>query len=139
GDRHRVDGELQSNAAIDFLAEVLVAKGFAGLVVDDAEAAAVAVDAIDLAVDAKRNVRGSDDERIGMIDVNTALDVLRAERVFEVARHESGRENVGEIARNEIAEDAFRGAALDRANVAIERRCFRFETIEFGVDRCIET
>src|SRR5205085_10100529 len=126
GNRHRIHGELQSNAAIDLLAEVLMTKRFARLVVDDAEARVVLIDAIDLPFDANGNAGGVDDERLGEF----VLEVTRAKVVCDELR---------EIARDEVAEDALRGVALDRADVAIERRRFRLESIELGVDGVVES
>ena len=67
-----------------------------------------------------------DDERLGEF----VLEVTRAKVVCDELR---------EIARDEVAEDALGGVALDRADVAIERRRFRLESIELGVDGVVES
>ena len=88
---HRIQRELQPHAAIDFLAEVFVARGLAAFVVDDAVAVRAGVDAVDGAVDAagRRRQLTLHHKRLGMI---RHLAVPRfSEAILEVLRTEAGR------------------------------------------------
>src|SRR6266850_1106106 len=93
-----VERELQAHAAINLLAEVFVARGLAAFVVDDAVAAGAGVDAVDPTFDMDPFHR-----RFALV-----LEFLRAEAV---------RAKVGDVAREEVAQDAPRRGAAHPARL----------------------
>src|SRR5947208_2648070 len=97
------------------------------------------IDPIDLSFDADRYAGRVDDERLLMVDVISAGGELLSKRVFEMPRAEVIRQQLAQIAGDEIAKDALRRFPLDRPNVAIERWRLGLEAVELGVDRVLES
>src|SRR5207302_9999883 len=97
------------------------ASGLAAFVIDDAIAVGADIDAVDGAVDAQVGaVADIHDERLGMIG---HLAVARfSEAILEMLRTEAIRFEIGQIVRDELAQDSLRGGALDLAHGWIERR-----------------
>src|SRR5205823_3458475 len=116
---HGVERQLQSDAAIDLLAEVFVPGGLAAFVVDDAVAAGAGVDAVDPPFD------------LNPFDRRLAL-------ILELRWTEAGGAEIGEVAGQEIAEDPARRRALDLAHGAIERRHLALEIVVRLVDQRVD-
>ena len=68
----------------------------------------------------------------------TALEVLRAEFVFEVFRPPSILHQILNILGQKRVEISFRRSTLDRPHHAVERRHSRFFFIESLIDDCIQ-
>ena len=114
-----------------------MARGLASLVVDDAVGVRAYVDAVDGAVDAKIDaVAHVHHKRLGMIG-HFAVPRF-SEAIFKVLRTEAVRFKISEIVRDELAQDALRGGALDLAHGWIERRDVAGDLRERFIDERVD-